>query len=127
MITRTDVRSVACAACVVPAGCPCLTGQGRARTGCHAERWAAYRASLPVLLPTHLRPVIHKHRLGWACTTQRDFRRYRTTYVSGSPMGAYLKWFMARNMNAKRQVVAAHPRVAQHLDESLRRYLEMTR
>lgn len=127
MISRTDVRSVSCPTCTAPAGDRCGGRGGVLMASCHAERWEVYRATLPVLLPTHLRPVIHKHPYGWACTTSRDWRRSRTTYVSGSPLGAYLKWFMARSTAAKRQIVAAQPHIAQHLDEGMRFYLEMPR
>jgi hypothetical protein len=127
VISRTNVRSISCPACDAPAGDRCRGSGDSLRTSCHAERWEVYRATLPVLLHANLRPVIFKHPYGWACTSTRDWRRCRTTYVSGSPMGAYLKWFMARSTAAKRQIVVAQPRVAQYLDEGMRRYLEMPR
>lgn len=123
MISRTDVRTVACPTCVVPAGCPCLTGRSRARTSCHAERWQAYRATLPTLLPLHLRPTVYKHRHGWACTTSRDYRRCRTSYVSDTPVNAYMRWFRMRNLKAQREIVDRLPTVLTHLTERERRYL----
>jgi hypothetical protein len=127
VISRTDVRSVNCPACQARAGTPCKTRKTMDRVSCHAERWEVYRATLPVLLPAHLRPVIYKHRHGWGCTTSRDWRRCRTTCTSDTPMAAYLRWFAGRNMAARRQILAAHPHIAQHLDESLRHYLQVMR
>lgn len=129
MISRTNVRSIACPVCEAPAGVSCyLRSKAAARVACHTERWQAYRAGLPVLLPSYLRPVIYRGSTGnWLCATSRDWRVCRNSFAGRTPLAAYLKWFMRRDAPNQRAILAARPNLAQHLDDSLRRYLQVTR
>ena len=128
MISRTDVRSVSCPACEVHPGQFCVGRGDNQRIGCHTERWQVYRAGLPILLPSHLRPVIYRGSMGnWLCATSRDWRVCRNSFAGRTPLAAYLKWFMRRDAPNQRAILAAHPNLAQHLDDSLRHYLQVTR
>lgn len=119
MISRTDVRSVACPACFADVGEPCVNyGVQRTRAGCHTERWSNYRAvttAKPLLPPRNPKPHIYREHGMWKCRTNRHpvpGRSNGACATFGSVADAYGFWLYLRRPHVRERITQADPRAA---------------